>query len=298
MHLRSRVSFLAPEKCQRYLSFTTGWLTWLGWQSGITAIAFLIAGAIQGLIALTHPDYDWPRWHSTLLTIAIVLAAVVINIFAPRRIPQIEGGLAILRLIGILAIIMVLWILGPKNNPHSAFLQFTNTSGWATAGLAFLTGNVVLQITLLGFDSMVHMGESQPVGDFSARSVLTHMPAEETKDAIRSMPRSIMHAFVFNAFLGLLGIITLIFTCGDLNGASDSPYGSPVISVFYNVTGSITATIVMIVLIIISLFGSEIACIATASRQVRALARDRGVPCSTFVGRVSLLNRCERMAGY
>lgn len=101
------------------------------------------------------------------------------------------------------------------------------------------------------------------------------------------MPRSILSAVGFNAFLGLLGIITLIFTCGDLDEISDSPYGLPIISVFYNVTGSTTATVIMVLLLIIPLFGSDIACVATASRQVRALSRDHGVPYSTFVGQVS-----------
>lgn len=115
---------------------------------------------MQGLIALTHSDYSCPRWHGTLLTIAIVFAAHAINIFAPRRIPQIEGALAILRLVGILAILIVLWVLGPKNNAHDAFLRFSNDSGWTIDGLAFMTGNPALLMALLGFDSMVHLGES------------------------------------------------------------------------------------------------------------------------------------------
>jgi amino acid transporter len=58
--------------------------------------------------------------------------------------------------------------------------------------------------------------------------------------------------------------------------------------VFYNATGSIAATIAMTMLIILPLTGSVIACVATASRQTWAFARDNGVPFSATVRHVRL----------
>lgn len=141
-----------------------GWLCVIGWQSGVTAIAFLISNLIQGLIALTHPDYVLAQWHGTLLAIGVVSFAAAVNIYAPARVPQIEGVVAIARSVGIAAILIVLWVLAPKNNAHDAFLQFRNDSGWSLDGQAFVVGLPNLALSLLGFDSMVHMCKSSLFG--------------------------------------------------------------------------------------------------------------------------------------
>ena len=80
------VSEFAPPNVQKFLSYIVGWLTFTGWQSAITAIGSIVAGTIQGLIALKNPDYVWERWHTTLLTIAVVAFCVFINIFVARQI--------------------------------------------------------------------------------------------------------------------------------------------------------------------------------------------------------------------
>lgn len=111
--------------------------------------------------------------------------------------------------------------------------------------------------------------------------------AEETSSASWAMPRSIMWSTYANAFLGLIMVITLIFTMGDLNEIINTATGYPFIQVFYNATGSRAGTTVMTLLIILPLTGSVIACIATASRQIWSFARDNGVPFSSVIRHVS-----------
>lgn len=119
------------------------------------------------------------------------------------------------------------------------------------------------------------------------RTVLTNaFTAEETADASRAMPRSIMWSMYCNGFLGFLMVITLIFTMGDLEQLLETPTGFPFIQVFYNATGSKAGTTVMSLLIVIALFASEIACVATASRQLWSFARDSGVPFSSVIRKV------------
>jgi choline transport protein len=100
-----------------------------------------------------------------------------------------------------------------------------------------------------------------------------------------------MWSFCLNAALGLLDVITLMFTCGDLEELSQTPYGLPIISMYYKATGSKVATVVIVMLLIIPLFGSVVAVVATASRQARAFARDGGLPCSRFLQNRHLENR-------
>lgn len=228
-----------------------------------------MAGAIQGLIALKNPDYGWERWHSTLLTIAVVTFCVFINVFVARRLPLVESFLALVHFAGLFIVIIVLWTLAPRNNAHDAFLQFSNEGGYASDGVSFMVGLLPLTLCLLGFDSQVHM-------------------SEEVAHSAKSIPQSIMFSTYINAFLGFLMVITLIFTWGDMAEIADSPYGWPFLSVFYNATSSAAATIGMTMLIILPLTGSVIACVATASRQIWAFARDNGVSFSGFVRHVSL----------
>lgn len=96
-----------------------------------------------------------------------------------------------------------------------------------------------------------------------------------------------MWSMYCNSSLGSLIVITLIFTMGDLEELLETPTGFVFIQVFYNATGSKAGTTVMSLLIVFALIGSEIACIATASRQVWSFARDSGVPFSSVIRRVS-----------
>ncbi|TKA63262.1 hypothetical protein B0A55_09621 [Friedmanniomyces simplex] len=78
-------------------------------------------------------------------------------------------------------------------------------------------------------------------------------------------------------------VVTLIFTLGDLDEIATSATGWPFLQVFYNTTKSYAGTDVMSLLLILPLTGSVIACVATASRQIWAFARDNGVPFSATV---------------
>ncbi|KAK6436559.1 hypothetical protein LTR95_007251 [Oleoguttula sp. CCFEE 5521] len=285
------VSEFAPPRVQRYLSFLTGWLAIAGWQGGITGIGMLVATVIQGLITLNYPDYIAQGWHGTLITIGIVGLCVGFNTYGARQLPIVEASLALLHFGGMFVIIIILWhvysgtrpselaiwpmcaladcpranrTLAPRNNPYSAFFHIKNGGGWSSDGLSLLIGLYPLTVSLNGFDSQVHM-------------------SEETKDATRAMPRSIMWSTYINGFLGFIMAITMIFTLGDLDEILATPTGYPFIQVFFNVTKSHAGTTLMTVLILLPLVGSVIACVATASRQIWSFARDEGVPFSNTV---------------
>ena len=105
-----------------------------------------------------------------------------------------------------------------------------------------------------------------------------------------------MSALPLNASLGFLMIVTLSFCTVDVDGITMSPVGMigyPFIQIFQNATGSFAATTVMTVVPLISLTGSVIAEVATASRQLWAFARDGGVPGSSYVAKVRVISPIE-----
>ena len=157
------VSELAPPSVQRYLSYVTGWLCFTGWQSAITGLGMLVATIIQGLAILNNPDYAPTRWQGSLMVILTVAIGMVFNTFLARRLPLVEGALAILHFGGLFIVIIVLWTLAPRNNATDAFTKFNNDGGWSSDGLSMLVGLYPLTFSILGFDSQVHMCKYKPL---------------------------------------------------------------------------------------------------------------------------------------
>lgn len=78
----------------------------------------LVATIIQGLIILNNPNYVPQGWHGTLLTIGIVLYCVLFNTYGARRLPLVEGSLAVLHFGGMFVILVILWYV--KTTPQNA----------------------------------------------------------------------------------------------------------------------------------------------------------------------------------
>jgi amino acid transporter len=92
-----------------------------------------------------------------------------------------------------------------------------------------------------------------------------------------------------NGTLGIAAFIAVLFSIGDIQAALDSPTGYPFIEIFFSAThsraGATAMASVLIVLIICATFGY----VASASRQLWAFARDRGVPFSKQISHVRSL---------
>jgi len=97
-----------------------------------------------------------------------------------------------------------------------------------------------------------------------------------------------MWATYLNSFLGFIIVITVIFTWGNMTDIAATETGYPFLQIFYNVTNSYAGTDILALIIVLTLTGSVIACVATASRQIWAFARDNGVPFSNFIRHVRL----------
>jgi heme/copper-type cytochrome/quinol oxidase subunit 4 len=118
--------------------------------------------------------------------------------------------------------------------------------------------------------------------------ILTSSIAEETQNASTSTPKAIMIGFASSVILGFFPVFTLIFTWGN---ALDVESNVPFIHLIHLATGNRAATTALALMIVIPLSGSVVACTATASRQIWAMARDHGIPLSGFFSRVSYVGR-------
>ncbi|KAM0720175.1 hypothetical protein Q7P37_004311 [Cladosporium fusiforme] len=262
------VSEFAPKQHQQFLSYMTGWLSVLGWQTALVSTAYSAALAVQGMIALNNPGYAVPAWHGVLLTVGAVLTTIIFNTVLLRKLPALESGMLVLHVFAFLAIFIVLWVMGDKAPAEQVFMEFSDPQGWGSNGVAALVGSLAATGSLLGSDSAVHLGE-------------------ELQDASLVLPRSMITCAATNYSLTLLMVITLLVVKGgDVEQLIETPYVQPYVQIFYNVTQSTSASTALTALIFALLMFGIINQVTTTSRQLWSFARDRGLPWSDFLSRV------------
>lgn len=127
---------------------------------------------------------------------------------------------------------------------------------------------------------------SAKLNDLPGSDAAAHM-SEEVKDAGMVVPRAMMTSFFANGFMGLVVLISFLFSIQDLSDALNDKLGYPWLYAMRTSLsdGAVTGLTVVILLLALS---SNIDFNASASRQAFALARDRGFPFSSWISRVRL----------
>lgn len=157
---------LAPSSSQRFLSYitgmlkpdpgevrilkTAGWLTVARWQALAASGGYLCSTLIQGFIVLNDATYSPQNWQGTLLFWAAILFAVVFNTVISSALPQIEGLILIIHVLGFFAILIPLVYLAPHGSASEVFTLFRNAGNWPSQGLSFFVGLIGLGFSLLG----------------------------------------------------------------------------------------------------------------------------------------------------
>lgn len=106
-----------------------------------------------------------------------------------------------------------------------------------------------------------------------------------------ALPRVMIGTILLNGTLGLGFLFALLFCLGDVESVLTSSTGFPIIQIFYNTTGSTSATSALMMPFIIVAIASTFGLLASASRTLWAFARDDGLPFSAFFARVSQSSR-------
>jgi choline transport protein len=94
------------------------------------------------------------------------------------------------------------------------------------------------------------------------------------------VPRSIVISAVSNSVMLFGFVVTLLFRIGDLDKVMNTPTGLPLIEVYYQATGSKTATNILMSFIAIIMFIALFNIFASVSRLVWMFATNKGLPFS------------------
>lgn len=100
-------------------------------------------------------------------------------------------------------------------------------------------------------------------------------------------PQSIIIATITNAIMLFAFVICLLFTLGNLDQDTNTPTGVPLIEVYYQATGSKSATNFLVLMPVIVLNFGEFNVFASVSRLVWIFSKDNGLPFSKFFSTVS-----------
>ncbi|KAI8183964.1 hypothetical protein K4K54_009888 [Colletotrichum sp. SAR 10_86] len=129
---------------------------------------------------------------------------------------------------------------------------------YSSTGFAILLGLFNSFSTLMGLDCPTHL-------------------AEEVKNPKKVIPRILMIVIISQFFVGVVWILVLGFSIGDLPTIIASPTGVPILELIRLGTGSDAAAIVFCIILIINQGASALGSAVTMSRQGYAFARDGGL---------------------
>jgi amino acid transporter len=156
------VAILSPPAYSNFLSYLTGWILTIAWQSGTAGVTFMASNMIVALANAMHPDYVVKNWHATLVFFAIVGVAVFVTTWLGRVLPMVESFAFLLYVMGFFTMVIVMAYLSPKLDPSMVFNAYLNLGGWENNVQAVWTSIVPIMFGFNGFDASVHIGESVP----------------------------------------------------------------------------------------------------------------------------------------
>ncbi|KAI5363879.1 putative amino acid/polyamine transporter I [Septoria linicola] len=254
------VSEFAPARYQRFLSYSSGWLSTLGWLASVASSTFVVTTQIEAMINVTNPDYIFKPWQYVLIMIAFTVITIFFNTWGAPFLPTLETFCLFGHILGFLVVMIPLLVLCPKNSASEVFLDFQDNSGFNNIGTAYMISQVYVMYCNLGSDSVVHI-------------------SEEVENASLTVPRVMIWSYVGNVFLGICMLVTMLFCLGPLEGVLEAniPY-----LLLFNNTGSPTLSIILNVILFLLIYMGNITALATCAREVFAFARDKGLPFSSF----------------
>ena len=116
--------------------------------------------------------------------------------------------------------------------------------------------------------------------------LLTTFQAEEVQHAARTAPRTMLWAYLINIPVAFAMLLVFLFCITDVAAATETSF--PFVWVLQNSLSTGGAQAITALMFIV-LFGLEISCFASTSRQAFAFARDDGLPFANWMKKVAVL---------
>lgn len=252
---------LAPPKYAPFFSYMCGAFAWAGSVFTSASVTISIASSLVGMYALGSggPDFTVKRWQ-VFITYEIVNALLVFCNIWERPLPRISQAALYVSLFSFVVITITVLAKnsGHYQSAHFVFVEFSNGTGWLSAGIAFIVGLV------------------NPNWSFSCLDAATHL-AEETLSPETDIPKAIIGTVIIGFITSFSYAISMFFCITDLDSIYASTTGVPIMDIFYQALKSKAGAIVLNCLILLTAIGCNIASHTWQARLCWSFARDNGL---------------------
>jgi amino acid transporter len=227
----------------------------------VTAVAEFGGGFVAAL-------FDMEATPAVVLgtAVALLLIAFAVNYSGTRTLARIaQIGLAA-ELVGVVALGLFLLIFR-REQPFSVFFDTLGAGGGDGYVGVFLAASLSGLFLFYGFEAC---------GDV----------AEEVADPTRQIPRAMILTVLVGGVSGFLSYAGYVLAAPDLQAIVAGENADPIPSILVSSLGT-TGSKVFLVVIVIAFLSCVLSLQAAGSRLLYAFARDRMLPASSWLGRVS-----------
>ena len=252
------------------LGWIMGWMSFTFLAIVVVAVDYTIASTVLPVL-LQYEGHPANAWIITGVT--IVLQGVLVAL-STRWTERVNNVAVSLELIGVIALVVLLFIVGlvmKELNPANLFSTGAIPAdgyfsfGSLTEAGPWITGTLLGAFTIVGFESAANL-------------------AEETKRPAVVVPRAMAQAVLASGILGFLFLIVVTLLAGDPVELAES--GTPIADVVYRVLGPFVGA-ALLVLVVIAIFACGLVILMTGVRLVWAMSRDERFPGHQLWHRVS-----------
>ncbi|KAK5694409.1 hypothetical protein LTR17_024831 [Elasticomyces elasticus] len=260
------VSEFAPESCQRFLSYITGWSSTLAWQSGNAIGIFIVGSLIQTIISINDESYGFAAWQCTLLAFGAMLIAYCGSVYGSKALPYWQNAVFAVHIMAYFAYIIPIWVSAPTATHQQVWTEFSNEGGWSSMGLTVLIGQLTGISQQVGLDTAAHM-------------------SEEVRNASASVPKAMLYIYFCNFFLMFPAFLTVCYHIPDIDAALNDSTTYPAIYVLRQSMSPGWVTVILVIILLLNI-ASNMVYLTAVSRDLFAFARDKGFPFSKWLSTV------------
>jgi amino acid transporter len=257
----------------------TGWFNLVGQIAVTASIGFGCAIFMTSWLNLITSGHYGNTYHWIYLTyLFIMIGAGLINLFKVSITAALNAFSAWWHMVGVVVIVFILGIVPDHHRSFSyVFGQTINNTGFGgqswTHGwfiYVFLTGFLMAQYTITGYDASAHM-------------------SEETRQASIGAAWGMVMSVVVSVIFGFILLVAVTFAIP--NDADAAAAGGGIVTYIWKTSMSTRWAEFLLFIAVVAQTFCTIASVTSASRMMFAFSRDGAVPGHKYWRRVSKVDR-------
>lgn len=244
------------------IGWWAGWLMLIQFISGMPGVCYALARYLVSFAGFPETNRNF-----ILATIAVLVSIALINQFGIRLAARVNDFSVVAEILGTFAVGFLLLGIALVRHVHAPSFLLTHPGhpgGFAYLG-AFAFSSVMSAWTLTGFEGAANC-------------------AEETRAPERQVPIAIVLSLASSVVLGFLVLAGFTLAIPSLASAEKNPV--PLLYIMNSYLPPALVTVIMLT-VFVAIYACALANLTALTRMVWAMARDRQLPASPWLGRIS-----------